>query len=223
MTGTVRLLKINKRLEGKPVSTCVDALILGEDGAICEACDSPHHALCWNESDGCGNKGCVNAPPDMIPTVEEERLRSDEKRCPFCKKIIYIEADVCRHCNQIVSDDGNYHGPGTTVGEAKLSLYYGIGALLITCLAPICGPLAIKEGWQAKKRISRDVTLSGKGLATAGQIMGGLGLLFFVAALFSGELNPNALAYYIGYCMPPVLILLGIIALINLVRKRSSS
>src|SRR5882724_10014953 len=107
MTATVRRLKINKRFAALPCSWCGDALKLGEDGAICEACDSAHHARCWEERGGCAQSGCVNGPlPDIESPSGGRQFRSDEKACPYCEKIIYVEAEICRHYGAIVSADG---------------------------------------------------------------------------------------------------------------------
>ena len=46
MSETVRRMKINKRYEGQPCQWCGGLFMLGDDGAICEACENPAPCLC---------------------------------------------------------------------------------------------------------------------------------------------------------------------------------
>jgi hypothetical protein len=58
----VRMLKANMKLDGKPCGWCQAALRLGEDAAVCTACEREHHARCWESQAGCSTQGCANAP-----------------------------------------------------------------------------------------------------------------------------------------------------------------
>ena len=58
----VRILKANMKLDGKPCGWCQAALRLGEDAAVCTACEREHHQRCWESQAGCSTQGCANAP-----------------------------------------------------------------------------------------------------------------------------------------------------------------
>lgn len=77
--------------------------------------------------------------------------------------------------------------PRPTDGMAVASLVVGIVAIVITILAPVCGPIALVLGVKSKKRIAASGnTIEGAGLAQAGFVLGiiatalgGLGIVFF--------------------------------------------
>jgi RNA polymerase subunit RPABC4/transcription elongation factor Spt4 len=217
MTAAVRKLKINKRFASSACSWCGDSLLVGDDGAVCEACDSPHHARCWDEGGGCGQRSCVNAPlPDIGPPSEERQLRSDEKWCRYCDKIIYVEADICRHCGQIVSADGVYHGEKMIAPDAKLALMYSIFGVFC-CFGLILGPLAFKNGIDAKKAIAANPRLRGRAMAITAQVIGTIDVVLWLATL---ALNPSLLnqsAYWMGYLAIPAM---GFVLLILFIRWR---
>ncbi len=184
MAGPSKKLRINRRFENQPCAWCGDALVLGEEGAVCEACETPHHARCWDEKDGCGLSHCLNAPLrvlEVTPAKEGRAVKADEKPCPHCGKIIYVEATICRYCNQMTSVDGLYHGPTTLYVEARNALIKAI--VSIFCCGIILAPLAISDASNAKKVIDRDPSLTGRGLATAAQIIGVMALIFWVISL----------------------------------------
>jgi len=58
----VRMLKANMKLDGKPCGWCQAILRLGDDAAVCTACEREHHAGCWQSQAGCATQGCANAP-----------------------------------------------------------------------------------------------------------------------------------------------------------------
>lgn len=58
----VRMLKANMKMDGKPCGWCQAALRLGEDAAVCTACEREHHGRCWESQAGCSTQGCANAP-----------------------------------------------------------------------------------------------------------------------------------------------------------------
>jgi hypothetical protein len=58
----VRTLKANMKMDGKPCGWCQAALRLGEDAAVCTACEREHHGVCWESRAGCSTQGCANAP-----------------------------------------------------------------------------------------------------------------------------------------------------------------
>jgi len=57
-----RTLKANLKLDGKPCGWCQVALRLGDDAAVCNACEKEHHGRCWESNAGCSTAGCVSAP-----------------------------------------------------------------------------------------------------------------------------------------------------------------
>jgi hypothetical protein len=58
----VRTLKANLKLEGKPCGWCHAPLKLGDDAAVCTACEAAHHQGCWDTKAGCATQGCTSAP-----------------------------------------------------------------------------------------------------------------------------------------------------------------
>ncbi len=217
MAGFVKKLRVSKKFESLPCAWCGNALVLGEEGAVCEACETLHHARCWDEKDGCGLQRCVNAPLRVLETVsasakKERELKSDERVCPHCDRIIYIGATVCRHCGLTASVDGLYHGDTTTAPEAKEALVqslYALGTLVI--IGPLlrtipgnCSSItvfiaiylaikAITTAGKANDLIANDPSLSGKGMVLAAQIVSGvtiaipiLSIILLIALLSAG-------------------------------------
>jgi hypothetical protein len=183
MVEVVRKLKVNRRYESAARAWCGDALLLGEEGAVCEACESPHHARCWDEGAGCGGRMCVNAPLRAIgvTTGGKEQPESDEKWCPYCGKIIYLEVDICPYCNESVSADGLYHGERHIPYEAKLALGFSIAGFFI--FGPILGSLAFIGGRGSAKHIATNPRLRGRRLALAAQWIGAADVVLAMVAL----------------------------------------
>ncbi|HEV7374100.1 MAG TPA: RING finger protein [Pyrinomonadaceae bacterium] len=201
MAEIARRLKIHKLLASQPCMHCGDELLLGEAGAVCEACESPHHERCWDQMNGCSQEGCQNAYlPNIVPAELVINLKSDEKVCHYCKKKIYLHADKCRHCGLILIDDGEYYGEKKIAPAASRSLLLGVVGLL-SCITPltslialILGPLAVKDATAARKLIATDPTKQGEGMATAGRILGTLGIVICLAAIMGfpwGYAYPN--------------------------------
>jgi hypothetical protein len=182
MIGTVRRLKINRVYEGEACRWCGQTLALGEDGAICENCHSPHHARCWDQQNGCnGDASCVNRPLQQLagvspaaPARPPRQLNPGESFCPTCGDVV---TGVCFRCRQPVMG-GEYTGVKETAPEAKEALRYAIIGLF--CFGFILGPLAIAKGASAKRTIAADPRYEGEGIATAAQIIGGIELGLFV-------------------------------------------
>ena len=187
MDEIVRRLKIHRLLTGRPCTHCGDELAMGEAGAVCEACESPHHERCWDQKNGCGNKDCVNAPLTVltaIPTpVYEKPLQPGESRCPYCSDI--IDGPFCMRCNQVVVPAGvnipmmpSVAFSTTRAPEASEAIKYAIIGLF--CLGFIFGFLAIRSGIKAKEQIARNPRLEGAGLATFAQVLGAFEILLTV-------------------------------------------
>ena len=182
MIGTVRRLKINRVYEGETCRWCGNLLVLGEDGAICESCHSPHHSHCWDQQNGCnGDASCVNRPLQQLAgaapvaaTRPMRQLNPGENFCPTCGDVV---SGVCFRCRQPVFG-GEYTGVKQTAPEASEALRYAIIGLF--CFGVILGPLAIAKGASAKRTIAMDPRYEGEGIATAAQIIGGIELGLFV-------------------------------------------
>jgi hypothetical protein len=176
----MRLLKINRRYVSSACCWCGDALVLGEDGAICEACESPHHARCWARENGCnGDPSCVNRPLHQIADLPQagtpqRTLKPNENVCPSCGDVV---TGFCFRCRQL-SSGGEYTGAKETSQEAKEALKYALVGLL--CCGVVLGPLAFWKGVQAKQEIARDPSLEGSGIATVAQVLGALELLLSI-------------------------------------------
>lgn len=175
---TVKRLKINKRYEGMPCRWCGQPLAVGDDGAICGACESPHHASCWDTHNGCNDPECVNRPLQQLKNVapvEQKtttRLNPGETICPTCGDVV---SGYCFRCQNMATE---YTGKKYTSPEAKEALRFAIIGLF--CFGFILGPLAIIRGTAAKKSIATSPMLEGEGLATAAQIIGGIEVLLYV-------------------------------------------
>ncbi|HEU4731460.1 MAG TPA: DUF4190 domain-containing protein [Kofleriaceae bacterium] len=71
----MRTLKANMKMDGKPCGWCQAGLRLGEDAAVCTACEREHHLPCWESHAGCSTQGCANAPlrrldaPGQAPSI----------------------------------------------------------------------------------------------------------------------------------------------------------
>jgi RING finger family protein len=170
MAETARRLKINRKYESTPCTWCGDALQLGEDGAVCEACDSPHHARCWDERNGCGKEGCPNAPLHVLeepPPKPEKRLSPDEQLCPTCGDI--ITGTHCFSCRRS-AQAGLYDGEQSMAPELKTALMYA--AVGLFCFGLYFGYKAMKSAGEAKVQIEEDSRYSGTALATIVQVVG---------------------------------------------------
>jgi hypothetical protein len=217
MTDSVRRLKINKRYESIACAWCGDALTVGEDGAVCEACESPHHARCWDKENGCGQRVCINAPlrQDPDPPILDEQLSANEMRCPHCGKLLPARTTRCSGCQRFTTPSGLYEGELKTAPLAReafllslvavfvppiLNIMFYAGNIRAGGIIPLiiglrCGWSARKKAEVAKSQIANDQTLKGRGLAIAAQILGGialalpvLGIVFVILLIASGGL-----------------------------------
>lgn len=197
----VRTLKANLKLEGKPCGWCQAPLKLGDDAAMCTACESAHHQACWDTKAGCATQGCSNAPLrrlDVAPAAAPAAavpgspfpagftpgapplatpLAPGLMSCPRCGLAVTIGTPLCPACRAITSPDGLYHGPKTNAPGAAASLVLGIVGLVFCQI--ILGPIAIWQAGKAKEAMANDPSLGGEGLATAGKVLGIIDLVLF--------------------------------------------
>jgi Domain of unknown function (DUF4190)/Prokaryotic RING finger family 1 len=184
----VQKLKANLKLEGKACGWCQRTLQLGEDAAICTACQKEHHGRCWETKAGCATSECVNAPLRRLdapgakagaisaaPYVQE--LPPGLIACPGCRVPFAVGSHICPACRMITSPDGIYRGPKTNAPGAVQALVYGLVGLVFCGV--ILGPVAISKASTAKAAMASDPTLGGEGLATAGTVLGIIDLVLF--------------------------------------------
>jgi hypothetical protein len=194
----MRALKANLKLDGKPCGWCQAALRLGDDAAVCTACEKEHHGRCWNGSAGCSTPGCMNAPlrrldapsatasaspgspfPQGVPLpyAAAPAVSAGFMSCPHCRTAVIAGTPVCPACRAIMSPDGIYHGPKVNAPGAVAALVYGLVGLVFCQI--ILGPVAISKANAAKRAMASDPTLGGEGLATAGMVLGIVDLALF--------------------------------------------
>jgi hypothetical protein len=210
----VRTLKANLKLEGKPCGWCQAQLALGDDAAVCTACETAHHRGCWDSKAGCSTQGCSSAPLRRLdapargaapgvsapaspfpagfgspaPSAFSSSPPPGMITCPRCTLVLAAGTQVCPGCRAITSPDGLYHGPKLNAPGAVASLVLGIIGLVFCGV--VLGPLAIWQATNAKNAISRDPVYGGGGMATAGMVLGiislVLGILWFMIAFGRG-------------------------------------
>ena len=211
----VRTLKANLKLEGKPCGWCQAALVLGDDAAVCTACEKEHHRACWDAKAGCSTQGCASAPlprldaaapgagapaspfPTGAPaspfqaSPQAAGLPPGMMTCPRCTLMLAIGTQVCPGCRAITSPDGLYHGPQINAPGAVASLVLGIIATVIGTFfcGVVFGPLAIWQASTARRAIQSDPMYGGGGMATAGMVLGIIGLVLNVMLMGIGFLG----------------------------------
>jgi hypothetical protein len=205
---SVRKLKANRKLEGKPCGWCQAALALGDDAGVCNGCEAEHHAACWDAKGGCSRQGCANAPlkrlDEPVATAAAapspwsgypqqpaqpaasagassstgggaRPLQAGFKFCTNCGNQVLESTQICDYCNAILTPDGIYSGPTVNAPGAVASLVFGIVGLFICGL--IFGILAIVKSREAKASIAFNPRYGGGGMATAGFVLGIIGLI----------------------------------------------
>jgi hypothetical protein len=181
-------LKANKKVEGKPCGWCQIALNLGEDVALCAACQKEHHATCWTTKAGCASPGCTNAPLKQLEVppasvAAQAGLPSGMMSCPNCRSLNPIGSQLCFACKAITSPDGIYNGPKTTPKSATNALIAAIVGFFICGI--ILGPLAISKANEAKREIKADPSLQGEGTATAALVIGIIDIVGWIIVILS--------------------------------------
>ena len=186
----VRKLKANLKIANKPCGWCNAPLQVGEDSAVCTACEKEHHDRCWEGKAGCSSAGCVNAPlkrldaplPGAHPGVPAmQALPPGLMRCPRCGNTLAVGVQICGICRAITTPDGLYNGPKVRAPGAVASLVCGIIGLFL--FGVILGIIAISMSMKAKRAIAADPMYGGGGLATAGLVLGIIDLIGFVVVL----------------------------------------
>jgi hypothetical protein len=186
----VRKLKANLKFEGKACGWCQAALKLGDDAAVCTACEKEHHGRCWETKAGCSTAECVNAPLRRLDSPvagaasavrHVQDLPPGLVACPSCRVPFAVGSPICPACRMITSPDGIYHGIKTNAPGAVQALVYGLVGLVFCGV--ILGPVALSKASSAKAAMAADPTLGGEGLATAGTVLGIVDIVLFVVYL----------------------------------------
>jgi Prokaryotic RING finger family 1 len=185
---TVRKLKANPKLDGHPCHWCQAPLRLGDDAAVCAACQTEHHAMCWDSKAGCANPSCANAPLRQlaVPVNPAAAAANDLAArglmlCRNCNGTLTLGTPMCPMCRAITSPDGIYHGPKTTVPGATKALVMSIVGIFLCGI--ILGPLAISTANQAKKTMATDPSYSGEGILTAATVIGVIDIIGWAIAI----------------------------------------
>jgi hypothetical protein len=190
MTESARRFKANKSIDGRTCAPCGNPIPFGADVAVCAACETAHHAGCWDEKGGCSKEGCLNAPlaqmappPLAAAPAPAANLRPGMRQCPHCGRVYATSQPICPKCQRAPNPSGVYDGPKVNAPGAVASLVLGILSLLICGI--IFGIFAISKSNEAKRAIAANPAYGGAGLATAGLVLGIIGILGSVVLLLA--------------------------------------
>jgi predicted RNA-binding Zn-ribbon protein involved in translation (DUF1610 family) len=119
----------------------------------------------------------LSADPSM-PAQDAER-----RPCPMCGELIVATAAKCRFCGAVF--DRRLRGMPNRGGQnykgfAIASLVLGILSLPTFCFGIVIGIVAVVFGMIAKSGMNKSKNYDGKGMATAGLILGILGAIGWI-------------------------------------------
>ncbi|MFW6108272.1 MAG: DUF4190 domain-containing protein [bacterium] len=189
-----RQMRANRTVAGRTCPVCGQEVQLGQPVRNCELCGQTHHDTCWQSNNGCGTRGCDNAPLPALRTDAEEEGAAPSlqpppgtRPCPHCGEPIAHAAVKCRHCGEYVEGQrppgAGGARPGQNSGMAIGSLVCGI--LGFAC-CPLTGPAAIVLGIMARREIrASGGRLGGDGMALAGIILGSIGTALAVLGILA--------------------------------------
>lgn len=156
---------------------CNERFQLSEGIVKCSRCHSYYHADCWDINQGCTNATCKTTSDSPV---------QNEKPCPICSKPVKIDALKCKYCGNFVDAAMRREEIAASKGTAPgaiASLVTGIIGLFL--FGFILGWIAISNGRSAIRKIEADPDYSGRGLATAGIILGVVDIGFWVLILIA--------------------------------------
>ncbi len=170
---------------------CQSPTAPGEATTSCPACQTIHHADCWEYNKGCGLYGCKQAPEiDKLQDIEipASYWGQTEKKCPRCSNVIQAAAVRCRHCGltfETARPQDVVEFAAKETQKAAISVHRRVGVvLLVFALIPCTAPLAAIVGiiWYlvARKEIAAMPPLN----ATICRLAVGIaiGVTFFIIA-----------------------------------------
>lgn len=180
------LMVVPETTEQPAVDEIQDAEEIGSPAVGRGSPDPAHGFAPWSPSDletSGPRSGSVGDRPQLAPGAEG--AAPVRRPCPMCGEMIVATAAKCRFCGAIFDRSlrGTHHtGMPTTSGAAIASLVLGILSPLFCYLGFVPGIAAIVFGAVARNQISKSPNLPGRGLATAGLILGILGSAFWILA-----------------------------------------
>jgi len=126
-----------------------------------------------------GNKEIETPKRDNGKQPDREIRRNDKTNyCSHCGRATNESDNFCPSCGRVISSI-----PTETSGLAIASLVLGI--LGFTPLLLVLGSvLAVIFGRSARKKIKKNPSIRGEGMATAGIILGNIGIITGLLALF---------------------------------------
>ena len=183
MSETYNQLKANLAIMDKPCGWCQQPLVLGEDAAVCTACEKEHHLSCWETELGCSHEECVNAPLKKLAqkATPAEVLPPGKALCPHCRELIGAGEPICPFCEQATTPDGLYHGPRENAPGAVAALVWAIVGLFFC--GPILGAVAISNAKKAEGYIATSPRYGGEGMAKAGRILGIIDIVLWLLVI----------------------------------------
>lgn len=202
MSESVQRLRANRPLQGRPCGWCGVPLDFGDPAAVCTACSTATHAPCWDRKGGCPTADCVNRPlarldepagtaalaevqggrPAPAAAPAETLYQPVEPavakmQCPHCGFLIDADSTLCSYCNMVPTADGIYRGLKKDAPGAAASLALGLVGVFFCGI--IFGILAIVKANDATRAMAADPRLGGRGMATAGRILGIVSLVLW--------------------------------------------
>lgn len=209
MSESVQRLRANRPLQGRPCGWCGVLLDFGDPAAVCTACSTATHAVCWDSKGGCPTAECVNRPLARLeqpagaaalaevqggfaaPAAAPAAAGSAAETLYEPGAALPLERKQCPHCGFLIPADSTLCSYCNMVPTAD-GIYRGpktnapgavaslvFGILAFFVCGIIFGLIAIGKANDAKKAIAADPRLGGDGLASAGRILGILALVLW--------------------------------------------
>jgi hypothetical protein len=215
MSESVQRLRANRPLQGRACGWCGVPLDFGDPAAVCTACSTATHAVCWDRQGGCPTADCVHRPLARLDQpagaaalAEAQGGFAAQAAAPAAAgsetETLYepgapldLDRMKCPHCGFMIAADSTLCSYCNMVPTAD-GIYRGpktnapgavaslvFGILAFFICGIIFGLVAISKANDAKKAIAADPRLGGEGLATTGRILGILALVLWGVMLLA--------------------------------------